>query len=86
LFADSVRAINVPEQALEFVVGNRFLKSRERFPVWRIGQRIAQVIDGGSGSNKKTEGEEEEERQAEKERARDHGLDFRVFNTMLAEC
>ncbi len=86
LFFDSVRAINVPEQALELIVRYRFLKARERFPVRRIGQRIAQVIDGKRELSAEEEEEGEEERQAGNEKARDHGLEFRVFNTMLAEC
>ena len=39
-------AVDAAEQLLELVVGNRFLEFRERLPVWRISQRIAEVIRG----------------------------------------
>jgi hypothetical protein len=43
---------------------------------------MAEMIGGPSGGAKETEeGEEKEEW-----RAKDHGLDFGLFNTMLARC
>ena len=41
---------------------------------------MAEVIGGPSGGAKEAEEEEEEWR------AKDHGLDFGLFNTMLARC
>jgi hypothetical protein len=41
---------------------------------------MAEVI-GGVDGNQEEEGEKEEEWRAE-----DHGLDFGLFNTMLARC
>ena len=77
---DSMGAINAAEQPLEFVVGHCLLELRERLPVWRIGEGIADVFGGKSG-------EAEEEGDGEQEwKAEDHGLDFGLFNTMLARC
>jgi len=56
------------------------LEFLERFPVRRIGQRMAQVIRGESGNA------EEKREEQEDSAAQDHRLDFRLFNTMLARC
>ena len=82
VIADSVRAINAAERLLKFVVGDCPLEFRERIPVRRICQRVAEMIGGASGG----EGEEEGEEDAKVRKTRDHGLDFRLFNTMLARC
>lgn len=80
LFADSMGAVDAAEQLLELVVGNRFLEFRERLPVWRISQGIAEVIRGASTeAEQKGDGED-------KWKAEDHRLDFGLFNTMLARC
>ena len=78
--ANPVRAINATKQPIELIVGDRLLKFLERFPIRRIGQRMAQMI-GGADGNALEEGDEEED-----SKARDHRLDFRLFNTMLARC
>jgi hypothetical protein len=62
----------------------------ERLPSRRIGQRIAEAINRGRGSGREKEAEEEEEVAGEEDpevkMTRDHGLDFRLFNTMLVGC
>jgi hypothetical protein len=58
----------------------------QQFPFRRIGQGIAQVIHRGSGGGVEEEGEEETGEDPWVKMRRDHGLDFRLFNTMLAEC
>ena len=58
--ADSVRAIDAAKQAFEFFVRNRLLEFFERLPVWRIRQRIAQMV-GRPGGNAEEEGEGEED-------------------------
>jgi hypothetical protein len=80
LLADSMRGVNAAEQLLEFVVGDCLLKFRQRFPVWRVCDRSAEVIGGESGRRK------EEEKEPKIATAKDHGLEFRLFNTMLGEC
>jgi hypothetical protein len=57
-----------------------FLKFGQCFPVRRIGQRIAEMIGCENGRRK------DEEEDSEITKAKDHGLDFRLFNTMLGEC
>ena len=82
--ADSVRAINAPEQLIEFIASHRVLKFCQRLPVWWIGEGIAEVVGGASGGA--AEDKEEAEEDPKRRRAKDHGLDFRLFNTMLARC
>ena len=78
-------AINITHQALKFIVPDRSLVFLQQFPFWRIGQRIAEVIDCDPGRGPE-EAEVEEEEEPRVEMTRDHGLDFPLFNTMLAEC
>src|SRR5205085_8086282 len=77
--ADSMRAIDAAEQAFEFVVRDRLLEFFERVPLGRVGQWIAQAIRGERGEAEK----DKKEKGAE---AKDHGLEFRLFNTMLDRC
>jgi hypothetical protein len=44
------------------------------------------MIRRGCGRGPEGEVEEEAEEDPEVEMTRDHGLDFRLFNTMLAGC
>jgi hypothetical protein len=80
-----MRGVNAAEQLLEFIVSDCFLKFRQRFPVGRAGERIAEMIDGESGGEG-DEDEDEGEEDSEMRKAKDHGLEFRLFNTMLGEC
>ena len=73
-------AINAAKQSLEFIVRHRLLIFRECFPRGRIGDGIAEAIGGEDGTEEKTEGEKEVES------AKDHGLDFGLFNTMVGGC
>jgi hypothetical protein len=87
-----MRAIHAAKQLFEFIMRDRFLKLGQRFPVWRVRERIAEMIGGPGGGKADEEEEEEEEGEEEGEeepraaKAKDHGLDFRLFNTMLARC
>jgi hypothetical protein len=62
----------------------------EHLPVWWIGQRIAEMIRRGGGrgpeEEEEEEGEEEGEEDPRERMTSHHGLDFRLFNTMLAQC
>ncbi len=78
-FVGFVGAIDA-EQLLKLVVGNCLLEFRQRLPIGRISQRMAEVVGGAGGAQQEKEQEEEEWR------AEDHGLDFGLFNTMLARC
>jgi hypothetical protein len=80
--ADTLRAVNSPERLLEFITSDRVLKLRQRLPIRRIGEGIAEAVGGADGG----EAEEEDKEDPERRRAKDHGLDFRLFNTMLARC
>jgi hypothetical protein len=75
-----VAAINAAQQALEFIVRDRLLIFRQRFPRGRIGDWVAEAI----GCNRRMEEKTEEE--GEVEAAKDHGLDFGLFNTMVGGC
>jgi hypothetical protein len=58
------------------------VKFRQRLPIRWVGEGAAQAIGGPDRGEAKEKGEEDPQRR----RAKDHGLDFRVFNTMLARC
>jgi hypothetical protein len=61
--ADSVAAINVTHQPLKFIVCDRSLIFLQQFPLRRIGQGTAEMIDckGGRGPEEEEEEEEVEE-------------------------
>jgi hypothetical protein len=80
VFAYAVGAVNLAEQALEFIVRNCLLEFGERFPIWRVRQGIAQV-----GRCENLDAEEAGEKKEESP-GKDHGFDFGLFNTMLARC
>ena len=88
--AESVAAVNVSKQPLELIARNRPLIFLERLPLRRVGQRIAEMIDRQRRrvAEEEEEGEEEEGGMEDPgvKMMRDHGLDFRLFNTMLAGC
>jgi len=81
VLADALRAINSPELLLEFVAGDCVVEFCQPFPVWWVSERMAEAIGGADGGKG-----EEQEKDEEEPRAKDHGLDFRLFNTMLARC
>ena len=92
--ADSVAAINISQQSLEFIVGNRSLILFQSLPLRRIGEGIAQEINGKGGRDREAEKEENGEGEQGPRRGedpkvkmmKDHGLDFRLINTMVGEC
>jgi len=90
--ADSRSGVDLAQEALKFIAGDGLLIFLERLPFRRIGQRIAEVIyrGGGRGAEKEEEEWAEEEvaggEDPEVKMTSDHGLDFRLFNTMLVGC
>ena len=78
--------IDGSQQPLKFIVGDRSLIFLQQFPLRRIGQRITEMIRRGYGRGPGREAEVKEEEEPLVKMARDHGLDFRLFNTMLAGC
>ena len=82
--ADSVAAINVSHQSLKFIVRDRLLIFLQQLPLRRIGQRSAEEIDCKCGKALEEKKGAEEDPQVKM--TRDHGLDFHLFNTMLAGC
>src|SRR5437868_2117812 len=95
VIANSVAAIDLSHQSLKVIVGDGSLIFLQQFPLRRIGQRTTEEIDCKRGNRSEEEEKEEEEaEEGEEEEAedpgvkmmRDHGLDFRLFNTMLAGC
>ena len=89
LIANSVAAIDLSHQSLKVIVGDRSLIFLQQFPLRRIGQRTTEEIDCKRRKRSEEEEEEGEEGEAEDpgvKMMRDHRLDFRLFNTMLAGC
>lgn len=76
--------INIAKQPFKFIAGDGSLIFLEHGPLRWIGQRIAEMIDCGYRRSPEEEAEAEEDPRVKM--TRDHGLDFPLFNTMLAGC